>query len=130
MKRGEIYRADLDPVVGSEQGGIRPVVIIQNDVGNQHSTTVIVAALTTRDKKAYLPVHVSVTAEESGLKKDSVILTEQLRTLEKSRLTRYLGRLSPEAMGRLNRALRLSLGTGPGMHTQGGRQDDQGKTGQ
>ena len=105
MKRGEIYRADLDPVVGSEQGGIRPVVIIQNDVGNQHSTTVIVAALTTRDKKAYLPVHVSVTAEESGLKKDSVILTEQLRTLEKSRLTRYLGRLSPEAMGRLNHAL-------------------------
>lgn len=111
MKRGEIYRADLDPVVGSEQGGIRPVVIIQNDMGNQHSSTVIVAAVTTRDKKAHLPVHVFVRAEESGLRRDSVILTEQLRTLEKSRLTRYLGRLSPEAMARLDEALRLSLAT-------------------
>lgn len=111
MKRGEIYRADLDPVVGSEQGGIRPVVIIQNDMGNQHSSTVIVAAVTTRDKKAHLPVHVFVRAEESGLRRDSVILTEQLRTLEKSRLTRYLGRLSPGAMARLDEALRLSLAT-------------------
>ena len=125
MKRGEIYRADLDPVVGSEQGGIRPVVIIQNDIGNQHSTTVIVAAVTTRDKKAHLPVHVSVTAAESGLKKDSVILTEQLRTLEKSRLSRYLGCLTPDAMRRLDRALALSLGTV--MHTQGGQHDEQGK---
>lgn len=125
MKRGEIYRADLNPVVGSEQGGVRPVVIIQNNIGNQHSTTVIVAAVTTRDKKAHLPVHVSVTAAESGLKKDSVILTEQLRTLEKSRLTRYLGCLTPAAMHRLDKALRLSLGTG--QHTQGGKHDNQGK---
>ena len=111
MKRGEIYRADLDPVVGSEQGGIRPVVIIQNDMGNQHSTTVIVAAVT-RSKKAGLPVHVTITAGESGLKCDSVVLLEQLRTLEKSRLTKYLGCLSGDAMRRIDKALALSLGTG------------------
>lgn len=127
MKRGEIYRADLDPVVGSEQGGIRPVVIIQNDIGNQHSTTVIVAAVTTRDKKAHLPVHVFVTAAESGLRKDSVILTEQLRTLEKSRLTRYLGCLTPEAMRRLDRALATSLGT-KDAHLKGGRHEPEGPT--
>lgn len=111
MKRGEIYRADLNPVVGSEQGGIRPVVIIQNDIGNQHSTTVIVAAVTTRSKKTNLPVHVPITAEESGLSRDSMVLLEQVRTLEKSRLTRYLGCLTPEAMRRIDKALRLSLGT-------------------
>jgi len=111
MKRGEIYRADLDPVVGSEQGGIRPVVIIQNDIGNLHSTTVIVAAVTTRSKKANLPVHVAITAEESGLNRDSVVLLEQLRTLEKSRLTKYLGCLSADAMRRIDKALALSLGT-------------------
>ena len=112
MKRGEIYRADLDPVVGSEQGGIRPVVIVQNDIGNQHSTTVIVAAVTTSAKKAGLPVHVPISAAESGLKHDSVVLLEQVRTLEKSRQTKYLGCLSPEAMRRIDRALALSLGTG------------------
>ncbi|MBE5804450.1 MAG: type II toxin-antitoxin system PemK/MazF family toxin [Clostridiales bacterium] len=112
MKRGEIYRADLDPVIGSEQGGIRPVVIIQNDIGNQHSTTVIVAAVTTRSKKANLPVHVPITAGESGLKSDSVVLLEQLRTLEKSRLTKYLGCLNRNAMRRIDKALALSLGTG------------------
>ncbi|MBR2718544.1 MAG: type II toxin-antitoxin system PemK/MazF family toxin [Clostridia bacterium] len=111
MKRGEIYRADLDPVVGSEQGGIRPVVIIQNDIGNLHSTTVIVAAVTTSGKKANLPVHVAITAEESGLKRDSVVLLEQLRTLEKSRLTKYLGCLNADAMRRIDKALALSLGT-------------------
>ena len=126
MRRGEIYRADLDPVVGSEQGGIRPVVIIQNDTGNLHSTTVIVAAVTTRDKKSHQPVHVPVTAAESGLKKDSVILTEQLRTLEKSRLTRYLGCLTPGAMRRLDRALALSLGTGVPEKQQGGNYDPTG----
>ncbi|MGN0779787.1 MAG: type II toxin-antitoxin system PemK/MazF family toxin [Aristaeellaceae bacterium] len=126
MKRGDIYRADLDPVVGSEQGGIRPVVIIQNDTGNRHSTTVIVAAVTTRTKKRHLPVHVPITAAESGLRKDSVILTEQLRTLEKSRLTRYLGRLTPQAMGRLDRALALSLGTGSIPGQQGGSNDPSG----
>ncbi len=111
MKRGDIYRADLDPVVGSEQGGVRPVVIIQNDTGNLYSPTVIVAAMTTRRKKAHLPIHVPVSAEESGLNRDSVVLTEQVRTLEKSRLTKRLGRLCPEAMRRLDRALVLSLGT-------------------
>lgn len=112
MKRGDIYRADLDPVVGSEQGGIRPVVIIQNNMGNLHSTTVIVAAVTTSAKKPHLPVHVAVSAEESGLRRDSVVLLEQVRTLEKSRLTKYLGSLSPDAMRRIDRALSLSLGTG------------------
>lgn len=112
MKRGEIYWADLNPVVGSEQGGIRPVVIVQNDIGNRHSTTVIVAAITSSGKKAHLPVHVAISAEESGLARDSVVLLEQLRTLEKSRLMGYLGRLRAEAMGRIDKALALSLGTG------------------
>ena len=80
MKRGDIYRADLDPVIGSEQGGVRPVLIIQNDAGNQHSPTVIVAAITSRRKRPQLPVHVMITAEESGLPSDSVVLTEQVRT--------------------------------------------------
>ncbi|MBQ8555656.1 MAG: type II toxin-antitoxin system PemK/MazF family toxin [Clostridia bacterium] len=111
MKRGDIYRADLDPVIGSEQGGIRPVLIIQNDKGNLHSPTVIVAAITTKRKKIELPVHVPITAQESGLARDSVVLTEQVRTLEKSRLTRYLGTLDARAMARIDEALRQSLGT-------------------
>lgn len=110
MKRGDIYRADLDPVVGSEQGGVRPVVIIQNDMGNLHSPTVIVAAVTTRSKP-HLPVHVHITAAESGLRRDSVVLLEQVRTLEKTRLTRRLGSLGEDAMRRIDRALALSLGT-------------------
>lgn len=110
MKRGEIYRADLDPVIGSEQGGIRPVLIIQNDTGNLHSPTVIVAAITGRRKKTHMPVHVLITAEESGLPLDSIVLTEQVRTLEKSRLTRYLGRLTDEAMARIDQALARSIG--------------------
>lgn len=110
MKRGEIYRADLDPVVGSEQGGVRPVLIIQNDTGNQYSPTVIVAAITGRRKKPHMPVHVPITAEESGLPLDSIVLTEQVRTLEKSRLTRYLGRLTDEAMARIDQALAKSIG--------------------
>ena len=114
MKRGDIWRADLDPVVGSEQGGVRPVVIIQNDIGNLYSPTVIVAAVTTRRKKPSLPVHVPITAEESGLRQDSVVLTEQVRTLEKTRLTRYLGTLGEEAMRRIDRALGMSLGTAAG----------------
>ena len=109
MKRGDIYRADLDPVVGSEQGGIRPVVIIQNDIGNLHSPTVIVAAVTTRQKKAALPVHVRITAAESGLARDSVVLTEQVRTLEKTRLSRYMGSLSAEKLKAVEAALSVSL---------------------
>ena len=111
MKRGEIYRADLDPVIGSEQGGIRPVLIIQNDTGNLHSPTVIVAAITGRKKKPHMPVHVPITAEESGLPMDSIVLTEQVRTLEKTRLTSYLGRLSEDAMARIDAALARSIGT-------------------
>lgn len=114
MKRGDIYRANLDPVVGSEQGGVRPVVIIQNDMGNLYSPTVIVAAITTRHKKPRLPVHVHITAEESGLDRDSVVLLEQVRTLEKTRLTRCLGSLGESAMHRIDRALELSLGTAHG----------------
>ncbi len=110
MKRGDIYRADLDPVVGSEQGGVRPVLIIQNDTGNLYSPTVIVAAITGRNKKPNMPVHVAITAGESGLPMDSVVLTEQVRTLEKSRLTDYLGRLTDSAMARIDRALERSLG--------------------
>lgn len=110
MKRGEIYWADLDPVIGSEQGGIRPVVVIQNNMGNRHSTTVIVAAVTTKEKRP-LPIHVPVTAAESGLKYDSVVLTEQVRTLEKTRLGRRLGSLNAQTMRRVDQALSLSLGT-------------------
>ena len=110
MKRGEIYRADLDPVVGSEQGGVRPVLIIQNDTGTQHSPTVIVAAITGRKKKPHMPVHVLISAEDSGRPMDSVVLTEQVRTLEKSRLTRYLGRLTEDAMARIDQALARSIG--------------------
>jgi len=111
MKRGEIYRADLDPVIGSEQGGVRPVLIIQNDVGNRHSPTVIVAAITGRMNKPPLPTHVPVLPEESGLKRPSVILLEQVRTLEKQRLQRRLGKVIPEVMERVDRALGVSLGT-------------------
>lgn len=111
MKRGDIYRADLDPVVGSEQGGVRPVLIIQNDTGNLHSPTVIVAAITARRKKPHMPVHVPITAGESGLPADSLVLTEQVRTLEKSRLTKYLGHLPEEAMARIDAALMRSIGT-------------------
>ena len=111
MKRGDIYRADLDPVVGSEQGGVRPVLIIQNDAGNLHSPTVIIAAITTRRKKQYMPVHVPISAAESGLPADSVVLTEQVRTLEKTRLSQYLGHLNEPAMARIDRALKRSIGT-------------------
>jgi mRNA interferase MazF len=111
MKRGDIYRADLDPVIGSEQGGVRPVLIIQNDTGNLHSPTVIVAAITGRKKKPHMPVHVPITAEESGLAMDSIVLTEQVRTLEKSRLTKYLGHLADGAMARIDAALSRSIGT-------------------
>ena len=110
MKRGEIYRASLDPVVGSEQGGVRPVLIVQNDMGNRHSPTVIVAAMTTREKKPYLPTHVLLPKEKSGLKQDSVVLLEQVRTLEKSRLTKRLGQASPDMMQAVDEALSLSLG--------------------
>ncbi len=101
--------ADLDPVVGSEQGGIRPVIIIQNDLGNQHGTTVIVAALTAQSKKPSMPTHVAILQGEGGLWRDSMVLAEQVRTLEKTRLIRLLGTVSPEVMERVNHALSVSL---------------------
>lgn len=124
MKRGEIYRASLDPVVGSEQGGIRPVLIVQNDMGNRHSPTVIVAAITSRMKKPGLPTHVPLSAAECGLKQDSVVLMEQVRTLEKTRLTKYLGAVPPATMRRVDEALRLSLGTEGLQYNPGGGTDE------
>ena len=100
IKRSEIYYADLNPVRGSEQGGIRPVLILQNDIGNKHSPTTIVAAITSRQTKAKLPTHVDVTME--GLTKDSIVLLEQIRTIDKNRLTEYVGRLDKETLHKNN----------------------------
>ena len=98
VKRGDIFYADLSPVVGSEQGGVRPVLIIQNDTGNRHSPTVIVAAITSQTAKARLPTHIDLSANTYGLPKDSVVLLEQIRTLDKKRLREYMGRLDEEQM--------------------------------
>lgn len=113
VKRGEIYSADLDPVVGSEQGGIRPVLIIQNDVGNRYSPTVIVLAITSQTRKTHLPTHVEVPAGRTGLSKPSIVLAEQMRTLEKLRLGKRMGELSPMDMIRVDQAIRASLGFEP-----------------
>ena len=112
MKRGEIYRADLDPVVGSEQGGIRPVLILQNEVGNWFSPTVIVAAMTARGGKAHLPTHVPV-GTDSGLRRPSLVLAEQVRTIDKSRLLERVGMLPPEKQEQVDRALRISFALSP-----------------
>lgn len=110
VKKGEIYFADLSPVVGSEQGGVRPVLIVQNDVGNKYSPTVIVAAVTSQINKAKLPTHVEVCAEGHGLSRDSVILLEQLRTIDKKRLQERIGKIDEEGLTRINEALSISLG--------------------
>ncbi len=110
VKRGEIYYADLSPVVGSEQGGIRPVLIVQNDVGNRHSPTVIAAAITSRLDKAKLPTHISLEASSCGLQKDSIVLLEQIRTLDKKRLKDRMGSLDSSAMNRVDNALSISFG--------------------
>ncbi len=110
VKRGEIYYADLSPVVGSEQGGIRPVLIVQNDVGNRHSPTVIAAAITSRLDKAKLPTHISLEAASCGLQKDSIVLLEQIRTLDKKRLKDRMGSLDSSAMNRVDNALSISFG--------------------
>ena len=112
VKRGDIYYADLSPVVGSEQGGIRPVLIVQNDVGNRFSPTVIAAAITSQKYKTNLPTHIRVNADGCGLAKDSIVLLEQVRTLDKSRLKEKMGALGGADMGRVNRALSVSLGIG------------------
>ena len=109
IMRGEIYIADLDPVVGSEQGGERPVLIIQNNLGNKHSPTVIVLAITSRfHKKRHLPTHVPI--ESGDLSKDSIALAEQVRTIDKSRLIHYVGRASKETMDFVDDALKVSMG--------------------
>ena len=110
MKRGEIYYANLDPVMGSEQGGVRPVLIIQNDLGNRFSPTVIAVPLTSRQGKAPLRTHVPVSPPAGGLQKPSVILCEQVRTLEKSRLRQFLGTLGGDKMALVERALALAVG--------------------
>ena len=110
VKRGDIYYADLSPVVGSEQGGIRPVLIVQNDVGNKFSPTVIAAAITSHRYKTNLPTHIRVNADGCGLAKDSIVLLEQVRTLDKKRLKEKMGTLDGDDMGRVNRALSVSLG--------------------
>ena len=110
VKRGDIYYADLSPVVGSEQGGVRPVLIVQNDVGNKYSPTVIVAAITSRINKAKMPTHIEIKGEDYGLSKDSVILLEQVRTIDKQRLKERMGNLSVADMNKINKALTVSFG--------------------
>jgi mRNA interferase MazF len=110
IKRGELYYADLSPVVGSEQGGVRPILIVQNDTGNKYSPTIIAAAVTSKLSKAKLPTHIELSANEFGLNKDSVILLEQIRTLDKRRLKERIGELSQTTMKKVNVALLISLG--------------------
>ena len=110
IKRGEIYYADLSPVVGSEQGGLRPVLIIQNDTGNLYSPTVIAAAITSRRTKTALPTHISIHSAASGLPQESIVLLEQVRTLDKTRLKGKTGRISSSDMFKINKALSVSLG--------------------
>ena len=110
VKRGAIYYADLSPVVGSEQGGMRPVLIVQNDTGNKHSPTVIAAAITSQTGKAKLPTHIELNAQSVGLSRDSVILLEQIRTIDKSRLREKMGRLDDSTMTRVDSAIAVSFG--------------------
>lgn len=110
MKRGDVFFADLSPVVGSEQGGIRPVLIIQNDIGNRFSPTVIVAAITAQIQKAKLPTHIEIDAKTYGFDRDSVILLEQIRTIDKQRLTDKITNLDDEMMVKVNEAMQISLG--------------------
>ncbi len=110
IKRGDIYYADLSPVVGSEQGGLRPVLIVQNDVGNRYSPTVIAEAITSKMGKARLPTHIDIYASEVGLAKDSVILLEQIRTLDKRRLREKMGHLEGNVMAKVNEAITVSFG--------------------
>jgi len=110
VKRGDIFYADLSPVVDSEQGGVRPVLVVQNDVGNKFSPTVIISAITSQINKAKLPTHIEITADEYGLAKDSVILLEQIRTIDKRRLKEKIGRLDEELMQMVDDALTVSFG--------------------
>ena len=110
IKRGDIYYADLSPVIGSEQGGVRPVLIVQNDIGNKYSPTVIAAAITSRQSKTDLPTHIEVKAIDCGLAKDSVVLLEQVRTIDKRRLKEKMGALQSSDMNKINNAISISMG--------------------
>ena len=112
VKRGDIYYADLSPVVGSEQGGIRPVLVLQNDIGNKYSPTVIVAAITSQINKSKLPTHLAIKADQFGIARDSVILLEQLRTIDKQRLKDKVCHLDAQILARVDEALRVSLELG------------------
>ena len=109
VKRGDIFYADLSPVVGSEQGGVRPVLVIQNDVGNKYSPTVIVAAITSQINKAKLPTHIELTGDEYGLSKDSVVLMEQIRTIDKKRLKEKIGHMDDNISSKIDEALKISF---------------------
>ncbi len=113
VKKGDIFFADLSPVIGSEQGGIRPVLVVQNDVGNKYSPTIIVAAVTSQLNKAKLPTHVEIEARDNGLSKKSVVLLEQLRTIDKRRLKERIGTIDEELLPNVNEALTVSLGIAP-----------------
>ena len=110
IKRGELYYADLSPVIGSEQGGIRPILVIQNDIGNKYSPTIIAAAITSKLNKAKLPTHIELSKDIYGLEKDSVVLLEQIRTLDKKRLKAKIGELEEYKMNEVNKAMLISLG--------------------
>lgn len=119
IRRGDIFYADLSPVVGSEQGGLRPVLIVQNDIGNRYSPTVIAAAITSRMGKTRLPTHIDIFAEKVGLAKDSVILLEQIRTIDKRRLKEKIGHLDIDVMNEVNNAIAVSFGLGAVATTNG-----------
>ncbi len=110
VKRGDIFYADLSPVVGSEQGGVRPVLIVQNDIGNRYSPTVIAAAITSRHQKAKLPTHIEINGSTSGLARDSVVLLEQIRTIDKRRLREKMGEVENNSMNKVDEALSISFG--------------------
>ena len=110
VKRGDIFYADLSPVVGSEQGGVRPVLVVQNDIGNKYSPTVIVAAVTSQINKAKMPTHIELSANEYGLSKDSVVLMEQIRTIDKKRLKEKIGHMDEELQCSIDEALKISFG--------------------
>ncbi len=117
VHRGDIYYADLSPVVGSEQGGVRPVLIVQNDIGNKYSPTVIAAAITSQRDKAKLPTHIQLSCGTSGLAKESIVLLEQIRTLDKRRLRECMGTLDSKSMQQVNKALSVSFGLDPSRRT-------------
>ena len=115
IRRGDIFYADLSPVIGSEQGGLRPVLIVQNDVGNKYSPTVIAAAITSKQTKAKLPTHIDISGPDSGLTKDSVVLLEQIRTIDKTRLKEKMGHLDDGTMDNVDSAIQISFGIGGGI---------------